>query len=476
MDVTTGPGHCEGTHKGARFELAIRGTSVLLSFRADAAAAPPNAGEILSALSDLPVAAVEAGPVFSAIREAPENPVEVGTIKADPGAAWAVRVSPSRLAAWAVPFPATDEGGGPSAPVVSARELTAGLTPERVTHGVLQEVIDGFGEGKPLGAAVLLARGVAATPGRNGSVEFLFDASESTTPIEHDDGTVDYRTVVVRRFVEEGALLARRHPPVAGVQGRDVSGRDLVPPAVRDQALSKHQGKGTRIEGDDLVAAIAGRPVLTRDRIDVLPVYEVKGDIGFGVGNIDFIGDVVVHGDVMPGFAIRAGGSVTISGIVDHATIDAGGDILARGVVGDGHCGLKAGKDVAAHYLHNVRVEAVGVVRVQREILNCHVECERLEIPATGRFVGGRLTARSEVTAGAIGSIQSTATWVEVPARVAGKRCCIRATRMVHPGATIDIGHAVLQVNEDLPASSFWEFEGTISRFEPGSLGPQDSP
>ena len=474
MDVAVDPENREGTRTGDRFELAIRGTSVLLSLHVEADGAPPTAGAIMTALNDLPVDVADAGAVFSALRELPASPVVVGTIRVEPGAWWAVKVSPSRLTAWAVPFAEPDDPDGPELPIVSARELTTRLAPQRVTHGLLQEIIDSFGEGKTLDAPVLLARGLAATPGQNASVEFLFDASESTTPSEHEDGTVDYRTVVVHRFVDEGALLARRHPPVAGVNGRDVSGRELVAPVARDQALAKHQGKGTRIEGDNLVAAIAGRPMLARDRVDVLPVYEVKGNIDFSVGNIDFVGDVVVHGDVMPGFAIHAGGSVTVSGIVDHATVEAGGDIVARGVAGDEHCCLKAGKDIAAHYVHNMHVAAGGVLRVQREVLNCHVECEKLEIPTTGRFVGGRLAARSEVTAGALGSIQSTATWVEVPARVGGKRCCIRATRTVYPGVTLDIGHALLQVQEELRASSFWESGGEIVRFEPGSFGPED--
>jgi len=378
------------------------------------------------------------------------------------------------MAAYAVPVPPKgdppDETAGP--PVVSEEDLRARLTAIGINSGLLAETLASFSPPRPLESATRVAEGVPATSGKNATLEYAFDANPHITPVELEDGSVDYHAAMVRRFVEAGAVLVRRVPPDAGEPGKDVFGIAIPPRPVVDKNLNSLRGKDTRIEGDNLVAVIAGRPVTHGDKIEVLPIYEVRGDVDFAVGNLDFIGDVLVGGDVKPGFVIYAGGSVTVRGIVDRATIVAGKDITVWGMSGEGNHSLEAGHEVIAHYIHNATVTAGVMVKAHREIVNCTVRAPRVETAPIARIVGGSIEAVAEVDAGTIGSPRGVPTEITVERGIDGRSGVVRARRSIHPRVILKVHHAVWCVDDDYPASSFWEYAGEISRLGPTSRGP----
>lgn len=51
---------------------------------------------------------------------------------------------------------------------------------------------------------------------------------------------------------------------------------------------------------------IAGQPFLKETAVFIEPVYTIKGDIDYSVGNIDFKGSVRIGGNVVAGFSIKA--------------------------------------------------------------------------------------------------------------------------------------------------------------------------
>ena len=143
---------------------------------------------------------------------------------------------------------------------------------------------------------------------------------------------MDHHGTAAQRFVDEGTVIATRKPPVQGRDDRDVFGSARPAKAVR--SLESLLGENTEIRGEELLATSPGRSVERGSEINVLPVFAVEGDRDYSVENIDFAGDETVRGDVMPGFSINATGSVTVSGMSEHATIRAGGDLIVQGVVG----------------------------------------------------------------------------------------------------------------------------------------------
>ena len=275
--------------------------------------------------------------------------------------------------------------------------------------------------------------------------------------------------------MDEGSVLATRRPPVEGTAGMDVLGQTLEPRPLKDPALDPLAGQNTEVRGDSLVATQPGRPTMRGDRIDVLPVYEVAGDLDYSVGNIEFAGDVVVRGDVKPGFSIVATGSVVVGGMVEHGTIHAGGDITLQGVVGGGQPGeeddeerveLHAGEDLMAQYMQNVSARADGEIKVNREIVNCTLSATRVTTSPTGRIVGGNVTATSEISSGSLGSQTGTSTRLSVPTARSDDPIVVRAHEAVYPGVKIHVSGAMLDVEDGLRGASFWQLNGEVVRLD----------
>jgi hypothetical protein len=199
----------------------------------------------------------------------------------------------------------------------------------------------------------------------------------------------------------------------------------------------------------------------------VVPVYEVAGDLNYGVGNIDFPGDVVVKGDVRPGFTINAGGAVAVRGLVEGATITAGHDLAVLGVVGERGSTFEVGGDLAAQYLHSTNARVAGTATVAREIVNCQLIANRIATSSTGRIVGGSVIAQTDIDAGALGGANGILTEVSVLSR--DPSAVIRARRSAHPGAVLRIGGIRRQLEDELEAASFWDVEGTIVSLPAGA-------
>src|SRR5690606_12910229 len=95
------------------------------------------------------------------------------------------------------------------------------------------------------------------------------------------------------------------------------------------------------------------------EKVNVFPVYEVNGDVDYRSGNIDFVGNVVVRGNVISGFRVKAEGDVRITGSVEGAEIIAAGSIdIAEGIVAHNKGFVKAGKTIKCSFIQDANVEA----------------------------------------------------------------------------------------------------------------------
>lgn len=470
----------------AGFDIAFRGRSIDVIVLARAADEPaPTVDAIVSALKRTPLERAPRDLIGRSLESAADPSLEVripvGQLHAstdNPAVPCAILISADALAAFAVPAvqvqrpeaPASPADAEPSLPalppapmarVLSASVLRQLLATANVTHGVREDVVGAFGMGEPLTRITCVALGDAPVPGTDAELEYHFDRDPGLVPRERADGSVDFHSMIVERFVADGAALVTRHPPVAECAGRTVLGEALLMAPPRDILLAPLIGEHTEVRGDQLVATLGGRPITNAaGRIDIVPVYEVAGDLGYAVGNIDFPGDVVVRGDVRPGFSITATGSIVVQGLVESATLTAGGNLTVMGVVGEHWSVFSVGGDLTAQYLHTTEARVHGTVTVAREIMNCRIEAERLAMSSSGRLVGGVVTARSGIDAGTIGAANGTLTEVTVLARTPG--AVIRARKSAHPGVVIRVGGGRREVSDELEAVSFWDIAGTV--------------
>ncbi len=313
-----------------------------------------------------------------------------------------VFLSKNDLTAWLVAYP----------PVGSGKELDRGLLEQalrqqKVSFGVDETLLDTLPKDPERYFRLFpVARGEEAVPGKDGSIEDLYPRSEERKLIEDENHRVDYKNLNFIHNVEKGAPICRIHLPTEGTPGRTVRDREIT--VKKGSAASVPKGRNTEIseDGEALIASIAGHVEFIGRSFQVKPVMEIPGNVDFSVGNINFLGDVCVRGDVCSGFTVRATGSITIDGVVEASTIEAGRDlVMARGVQGDNQAVIRAQRSIFAKFLENCSVYAKQDLETEC-IINCDVCCDGTVTVCSGhsKIIGGEIHAAHEVIAGIIGS------------------------------------------------------------------------
>lgn len=207
----------------------------------------------------------------------------------------------------------------------------------------------------------LIARGIDVVNGVDAYFDFHFDSKLNKTPTRREDGSVDYWSIHSVELVEEGQPIATYHEPIMGSNGMNVKGKMLF--AKKGRPLPPLTGTGFERSEDNIhyTSLKDGKIEMKGNRIIISDVHEVHGDVGLKTGNIDFRGDVIIHGNVPTGAVIKATGSVTIDGIVEGAVIDANKDIIIRGgILGGGRGLIKTRGDLNAKFLEYTTVKAEG--------------------------------------------------------------------------------------------------------------------
>jgi uncharacterized protein (DUF342 family) len=300
-------------------------------------------------------------------------------------------------------------------------ELERFLRSKGIVYGLRTDVLHQIGT-NPLAYCkeqTLVAKGDSPLNGKDGFIKLVFDMDKkNNAPTELEDGKVDYKEVVQLKNVKRGQLIAERIDPEPGPPGKTVTGEDL-PPKVGKHVRFK-VGKNVVLNDNQtaMYSALDGLISLTeKEKINVFPVYEVNGDVDYSVGNIDFVGTVVIRGNVLSGFRVKASGDIRVIGGVEGAEIETEGSIEITGGILAGNKGyVKAGRNVRSTFIQDGNVIAGEEVIVSQSIMHSHVRAGKTVICSgtKGLIVGGLVQAGDLVIARIVGNSMSTATTIEV--------------------------------------------------------------
>lgn len=265
----------------------------------------------------------------------------------------------------------------------------------------------------------LIAVGQAASDGKDGYIRLLYDMKEQEhRPVELEDGKIDFKETSQLKNVKRGQLIAERFEAELGAPGTFVTGEE-IPAKLGKQARFKI-GKNVVVNGENtaMYSAIDGLITMTdKDKINVFPVYEVNGDVDYKTGNIDFVGTVVIRGNVLSGFRVKAAGDIRIIGGVEGAELESEASIEITGGIMAGNKGfVKANKNVKSSFIQDGNVIAGDDVLVSQSIMHSNVRAGRNVIcsGAKGLIIGGIIQAADLVSARVVGNTMSTATVIEV--------------------------------------------------------------
>lgn len=323
-----------------------------------------------------------------------------------------VFLSRDHLTAWLLVYP----------PVGAGRELNRdlldrALKENQVVFGIDEELLTRLPEDRDRYFHLFLAaKGCPPVHGRDGGVVDMFQRELVREVVVDEYDQVDYTALNLFQNVEEGETICQIIPSLAGTPGMTVLGREI--PAKDGKPAAPPKGRNTELseDGSRLVASRAGHVEFAGRTFQVKPVLEIPGDVDFSTGNINFLGDVHIKGDVTSGFNVRAMGNIIVDGLVEAATVEAGGDlVVAKGVVGNSQALILARRNVYAKYLENCRVHARENLQADC-VINCSVYCNGVVEVRSGRgtIIGGRIRAAQAVSASVVGSKSERVTAIDL--------------------------------------------------------------
>ena len=323
-----------------------------------------------------------------------------------------VQVSNDAMEAYLVIEPPIGEGNWPT-----KEDALKAINSERIIYGIIDEAID-EAINKHQIKPVLIAKGKPPVNGTDAEINYLFETGVFRKAfIEDEFGRVDYRQVQNLQNVTVGQKIVEKIPATPGEPGMNVRGEEVKANPGKDKQIKL--GKNVAWTEDNLaiVSTINGEPSLANNKVSVHEVHEIKGDVNFQSGNINFLGSVVIQGNVESGFKIEAEGDVTIYGNVDSAEIKAGGNIFVKG----GISGMDKGKvicggDFSAKYIEHASIDCEGTITVREAIMHCQINADQKVVCEGGKglIVGGLIRSGEEISAKTIGSRLGTVTELEV--------------------------------------------------------------
>lgn len=331
------------------------------------------------------------------------------------GSYLSIQIAADKLAAFLTFSRITDEFE------CNGNELERFVQSKGVVHGLRNEVLNQIAA-NPLAyykEQTLIAQGESPVPGKDGFIKLVYDMEQTnSTPTELEDGKVDFKEVLQLKNVKRGQLIAERFDPEPGPYGKTVTGEEI--PAKLGKQVRFKVGKNvvTNDNQTAMYSAIDGMISLTdNEKINVFPVYEVNGDVDYSIGNIDFVGTVVIRGNVLSGFRVKASGDIRVIGGVEGAEIESEGSVeITGGILGGNKGYVKAGRNVRSTFIQDGNVHAEEEVLVSQSIMHSHVSAGKSVIcsGAKGLIVGGIVQAGDFVSARTVGNTMSTATTIEV--------------------------------------------------------------
>ncbi len=252
---------------------------------------------------------------------------------------------------------------------------------------------------------VRVAEGKEPVNGFDGHFDFSFRNLLQKTPKIQENGSVDYFDMDLLEYVNEGQELARYSKASGGAMGFTVMGRLILQKKGKEKPAIRGNGFRISKDGTRYYALKSGQVEYEDGVMNITEVHRENGNVNSHTGNIDFDGDVYVHGSVERGSVIRATGNIVVDGIVEASQLEAGKDILLRsGAFGRDEGVISAGGNIIGKFFENISLKADGDIYSS---YICESECDAggsIEVLGDqGTIISGETRALYRVAAKYIG-------------------------------------------------------------------------
>ena len=335
---------------------------------------------------------------------AKEKPVDVKTF-------CRVYLSANGIVAWILLIPPSDPND-----LLSKEDVEAALLENKVVYGIHAETVDYIVNEHPYFTLIPVACGTPVQEGENGRVEEHYPRQLQKSVKMDEHGLADYRAMNYVQTINAGDVICDIIPPKLGVSGMRVDGAVAEPAAVKPAIAPAGPNTVLSEDGTQLLAGKSGHLEFDGNKFGIKLILDIPTDVDYSTGNIEYNGDVHIRGDVRSTFSVKATGNITIDGLVEAATIEAGGDVLIScGVLGDGNALLSSGGTLRSKYLENCTAYA-GKSIFTDCIISSRVYCDNTIEVLSGRgtIIGGVLVAGHMIKTRTVGTDSGKKTELEL--------------------------------------------------------------
>lgn len=298
------------------------------------------------------------------------------------------------------------------------KEIFETLTKAGIVYGIKTNLLAGQLRS---GMEYLIAEGLPAVNGEDAQIKLYEIAPPQPKLVE--SGNVNHYELNLINHVREGDWLGERKEPTPGIPGKNVKGQEIPPIPGRNLPLLYDRASVKEVYENGVTTLLAKKNGAVYYRGDTIGVYdylEIKGDIDYSTGNIDFDGYLSVKGTVEDNFSVVANRDVEILsdygvGAADSIISREGNIYIKGGIAGKNKAFLRCKKNLYVKFLSDITVECEGSVYVGYYCMNANVRAKQIIVESPkGRIIGGHMDAEIKVVAAEIGSRAETRTIVRV--------------------------------------------------------------
>lgn len=258
----------------------------------------------------------------------------------------------------------------PAASKVSEEYILTRLQESGIVFGINMQAINDA-QSNP-GKQVDVARGKYPVDGRDAQIEYFYQQPQ-IRPVLGEDGKVDYYDLGYIIGIQAGDIIARRHRATPGQPGMNVHGEEIPARDGRNENFAV--GSGVIVNNDCALAEFDGALSWSNNKISVMRMLIIPGDVDFSVGNISFMGKVLVEGSVKDGFRVEADDDIEVRGGISNANVVSrrGSITVHKGIIGTRTL-VSAHNNIAAKFAQDAILESGNNVYINEYILRCNVK------------------------------------------------------------------------------------------------------
>ncbi len=309
-----------------------------------------------------------------------------------------ITVLPNNYEAFIMVYP--PENGGRD---VTRQDIDNALKFNNIVYGIREDIISEILNGSRYSQKLCIAAAKEPVDGENGEITYHYEKEVASAPVENEFGFVDYKDLGLIRTIHQGDVIADITMPTEGEPGINVRGGTIKQRVGKKAAYTV--GVNTKLTDDGLqiVSAVDGHLVYKGNCFAVETVVTIGGDVDASVGNIDFIGDIVVKGNVCEGFKVASNANITVHGEVNGATLESVGNIvIKKGCI---NSNVTSHGSFSAQFCEHSNINCDGDISSSSYVI-CDVYCGgTLETKGSnGSIIGGRYVILNSVETANIGS------------------------------------------------------------------------